>query len=174
MLLSRLFTAVVLIGALSGCGFQPLYATSQKVPESRGFSDVYIKQVKDRIGQQFRNALIDMINPQGEPHRPAYELQATLTVSQQGLAVQKSASATRANARVNVSFSLIDIKSKETVWSGAASSVASYNILDSEYATLRALENVRARAVRQLAEDVRIRLGVYFHRIGNNQPAAKK
>lgn len=168
---SRL-TAVVLSAALAGCGFRPLYAPSAQAPGAAGFSTVYVAQVRDRVGQQFRNDLIDMISPKGEPENPAYILRASLSESLEELAVQKSAAATRGNVNMTVTFSL-DKVGGGTVMSGSAVSIGSYNILDSEYATMKALETVRARTVRQLAENVRVRLGVYFHR-SQEAPAPAK
>lgn len=170
---SKFAVSLVFVAALSGCGFQPLYAPTAETRGARGFDDVHVANVPDRIGQQFRNALLDMINPRGEPRKPAYILTATLKESQEQLAVQKTASATRANVRLSVTFTLTDTRTKAVVWNGNSMSVASYNILDSEYATLRALENVRERTVRQLAENVRVRLGIFFHR-GNADPGAPR
>lgn len=158
-----LLSPALLVGVLAGCGFRPLYAPSEAGVGAQGFTTVYVAQVPDRLGQQFRNSLVDMINPKGDPDNPTYVLRATLSESREELAVQKSASASRANVNITVSFTLTK-SDGSPVMSGASTSVASYNILDFEYATLKALENVRARAVRQLAENVRVRLGVYFHR----------
>lgn len=158
-----LLNAALLSAGLAGCGFRPLYAPTASGPGAGGFSTVYVAQVPDRIGQLFRNDLIDMISPRGEPENPAYVLHATLSESREELAVQKSAAATRGNVNMTVAFQLEKV-GQGNVMGGTAVSVGSYNILDSEYATLKALEAVRARTVRQLAENVRVRLGVYFHR----------
>lgn len=155
---------LLLFAALAGCGFEPLYAPTTRTRGAADFSTVYVAEVPDRSGQQFRNALLDLINPRGEPSHPVYVLKAQLSESEERLAVQKTASATRANLRMHVLFSLTRVDTKETIWSGSATSVASYNVLDSEYGTLRALANVRERSLRQLAENVRVRLGIFFHR----------
>jgi len=154
----------LVVSALVGCGFTPLYAPSSTGPGAQGFPTIYVAQVEDRVGQQYRNILLDLLNTRGEPLQAAYILRSELSESRETLAVQRTASATRANVRMTVRFDLFKRGHSTPVWTGEAISVASYNVFDSEYATLQALENVRARAVRQLAENVRIRLGIYFHR----------
>ena len=41
-------------------------------------------------------------------------------------------------------------------------SVTSYDLVDSDFATLSAESDARKRAVRQISEDIKIRLGIYF------------
>lgn len=169
---SKPLRALLFLPLLYGCGFTPLYAPTPTAPGAQGFPTIHIAQVKDRIGQQYRNFLLDLLNSRGEPQNPDYVLKSTLNESQENLAVQRTASATRANVRMTVQFQLFKRGQNNPVWSGNSTSVASYNVFDSEYATLRALENVRQRAVRQLAENVRVRIGIYFHRedVGPTSP----
>ena len=59
--------------------------------------------------------------------------------------------ATRANLILAASYALRDAGDGEALLTGRVESIASYNILDSPYATLAAEKNARARAVKQLA-----------------------
>ena len=160
---SKAFTAVLFSALLAGCGFHPLYARGPAGGGAQDFATVRVAPVADRIGQQFRNDLIDMLTPKGEPENPRYILRAELTESIQDLAVAKSANATRGNVHMSVTFRLEQVGG-DVVLSGTSASIASYNVLESEFATRSALENVRERTVRQLAENVRVRLGVFFRR----------
>ena len=50
------------------------------------------------------------------------------------------------------------------VFSGQSNSVNSYNIVDSQFATFISERDARERALRELSEDIRLRLATYFAR----------
>lgn len=125
-------------------------------------SSIKIGLIADRSGQQLRNELLDKLTPYGPPARAKYGLKVTLSEGTSGLAVKKSEIATRANLRVAANFSLTDRASAELLFSGSSFVVASYNILSSEFTTLIAEKDARARAIRGVAEDIQRRLAAYF------------
>ena len=51
-----------------------------------------------------------------------------------------------------------------TLLKANAISANSYNILRSEFATLSAENDARARAVRELSDEIRTRIGIYLSR----------
>ena len=59
-------------------------------------------------------------------------------------------------------FRLIRTTDGLTVFSATSRVTVSYNILDSEFASLLSEKNARERGVRELSEDMRTRLGVFF------------
>ena len=95
-------------------------------------------------------------------------MRATITESVATLGVRKTAFATRANLTVKAQYRLVSLAGGETLVSGDNSITVSYNILDSEYATQAAEKDARARAVRELSEEIRTRLGVYFARVAGS------
>jgi len=160
---SRMATAVVGLTLLAGCGFRPLYsepATGDGVLTD--FAAVQISPIADRLGQSVRNHLLDMLNPRGRPARPVYRLDVELKESIQKLAVRQTALATRANLLVGAEFWLVDSRSGRVVTSGSADVVSSYNLLDSEFATLSAENDARDQSALLIAQDIRARLGIYF------------
>jgi len=160
---NRIAVVVFGLALLSGCGFRPLYsetATGDGVLAE--FAGVEISPISDRLGQNVHNHLLDMLNPRGRPARPTYRLKVELQESIQKLAVRRTALATRANLLVGAEFWLVDTSNGKTVTSGTADVVSSYNILDSEFATLSAENNARDRSALLIAQDIRARIGVYF------------
>jgi len=147
---------------LGACGFQPLHAGKGGGAGAADLSTVQVKVIPNRLGQQLRNQLIDVLTPRGVPDRPLYYLDVGLRESTQRLAVQKSAFATRANYRLSADFSLLDVVSGKSVFAGHEEVVSSYNISRSDYATLVGARDARIRATRALGEDIRTRLGVFF------------
>ncbi len=160
MVLLPLF-AMVLLGA---CGFRPLYGTDATGGAPGELATIKISPIPDRLGQQLRNHLLDLLSPRGRPADPRYVLTVRLEQATQRLAIEKDAFATRANLRLTALYSLQDPNNRENVLSGKSLVVSSYNILDSEFATLMAEKDAKARAAREIAHDIRTRLAAFFVR----------
>ena len=164
MSLFKVTTVLTVLVILPGCGFRPLYGN----PSSGGFSPelalIKVEPIKDRIGQMLRNHLRTTLNPKTRPKKPLYLLKTDVSEGTASLAVRKSAFATRANLKVMASFQLLNAATGKIMHRASRSITVSYNILDSEYATLAAEKDARIRAVRELSEEIRTQLGVYFSR----------
>ncbi len=151
-------------GFLGGCGFQPLYGKSFAAYAPEEFAAIRVKPIKDRIGQQLHNHLLSLLNPNGRPKKPRYALETDISESIVSLGVRKSAFATRANLTLRINYRLSRIPGGGTVVAGKEAIIVSYNILDSDFATLMAEKNARDRAVRELAQAIRTRLAAQFTR----------
>jgi LPS-assembly lipoprotein len=158
-------------GGLGGCGFRPLYGRSSGADLGDTLAQVEIGQVRNttaggrdlaRVGQQLHNALLDRLNPRGPGREQVYRLEVTLSESISSLAVQKSADATRADLSLDSSFILQDQRTGLTLYSGNSEAVSSFNILNSEFATLMAEKGARDRAVRQLGDDIRLKIAIFL------------
>ncbi len=148
---------------LQGCGFQPMYGGSSQAA-SPEFTKIKVEPIPDRIGQILHNHLLTALNPRGRPLKPVYILNTKLTEGSTSLAVRKSAFATRANLSVSANFNLVSTLNGKSLYSGTSKITVSYNILDSEFATLAAQKDARSRAVREISHGIRNQLGVYFSR----------
>lgn len=159
---SRLATAVLAAFVVGACGFQPLY----RAPGGDIRADlakVHIAPIEDRIGQELRNALRAALQPQGPAPDSEWRLDTKLDESTQRIFVEKSAFATRANLRIRAAFRLIRTNGQEPeAYDGNAIAISSYDILDSEYATLLAERDARSRAVDQLSLDIGNRVAAWL------------
>ena len=154
---------VAVLAVLTGCGFQPLYGSAGQVDIGAELASIKIDVIKDRIGQQLRNHLLDSINPLGPPGFPAYTLSVTLKESKQELAVKKSAITTRVNISFSAAFTLRGTKRDSPVQlTGTSMIVTGYNILTSDFATLTAAQDARTRAVRELGNDITNRIAAFI------------
>ena len=165
MSLARAISWVLIAGMCSsGCGFHPLH--SQNLGTSApGLATIRIAPIADRIGHQLHNLLLDKLTPLGPPAAPRYLLRVTLSESLQNLAVRKDDVATRANLVMNASFNLVRVQDGASLLSNSAISANSYNILSQEFATLSAENGARARAVRELSDQIRTRIAIYLSRV---------
>lgn len=165
MSLCRVYVLLCGMALLSGCGFRPLYGDHEGGSVSREFARIEIGSIRDRAGQQFRSRLLYLLQPRGTAGSPAYHLGVSLTESSSSLGVQKTSLATRANLVVTAGISLASLGGGEALYTATDQVSVSYNILNSEFATLMAEKDARNRAINALSENIRIRLGAYFERL---------
>ena len=158
----RILVLAAAVVTVAACGFQPLYGSRVAGSAPAEFSQIRIDPIPDRVGQQLHNHLLTILNPDGRPEKPRYVMKATVTESLTELGVRKTAFATRANLLMRAVYSLTSVTTDKYVFGGDSAITVSYNILDSEFATLMAEKDARTRAVREISEDIRIRLGVFF------------
>ena len=126
------------------------------------FSEIRIEPTKDRIGQVLSNELKHLLNPLHEPIKPKYYLVTTLTISGRSLAVRKTAYATRSNLITVSKHQLFNSLSRKLISTGYNTVIVSYNIYSSRYATLSAEKDAETRAVKKLAQDIRLQIGTFF------------
>ncbi len=156
-------TAALLL-VLSGCGFQPLYGKNSVGGVDDELARVKVQVIADRTGQQAHNYLLDRLNRKGRPAKPRYLLEIRLTVAKSELGIQRNEAATRAKLVLTADFQLSDIETQEVLLTRSARSSNSYNIVDSAVATRSAEADATDRAARELSEDIRVMLALYFRR----------
>lgn len=153
--------------ALAACGFQPLYGPRDASTTSDQLAAVKVELIADRLGQQVRNYLLDRMSPRGEPKAPRYRLAVELSESLQELGFRKDETATRANLVVTADYALIKVGEKKPLLKGISQSANSFNIVNSDYATLVAENDARKRAARRLSDEITTRLAIYFNGRGD-------
>ena len=151
---------------LSACGFEPLYGRhGTDAPTVQGeLETVQIQPIAERIGQRLYNHLRDRLNPRGTPGEPRYTLHVTLEETSDKLAVNIDKTAARANLTVIASYELKSVTREEIVYRGHSRTVGSYNIVSNLFSTYSAEEDTRVRAAEVLADDIRVKLALYFSR----------
>ena len=113
---------------------------------------------------QLRNRLLEKITPGSGVDLPQFRLSVSLESSTQELLIQLDNTATRQNLRMKASFALTDLASGEIVFKGTSVSIGSFNVVDSEFATIVAEDNAAERAARDIGEEIFDLLVVYFNR----------
>lgn len=157
-------SSLLLAGLVAGCGFRPLYKQTSNTDTVREFSQISIAQPEDRPSQQLRNHLVDILTPYGQPDRPVYRLDFLITESLGSVFVTRTEEITRNNLQLTASAYLRDYQTGQPLFSISATSQASYNVTQADYANLVSEKNARERALRDVAEQIRLRLGNYFDR----------
>lgn len=164
---------------LTGCGFSPLYAQKQaQAPETayqRLYGEkppvatfqvtdetakIYVAPIADRLGQLIRNRLSERLAPRGQANKLRYRLKVDLEkpVHQQGVRIDDTA--TRATVTFKADYRLFE--GDTVVVSGKTRTIGSYNILDAPYGTVVSAQKTEERAADVLANDIALRLAVFF------------
>ena len=160
--------AVLCLG-LAGCGFQPLNSRTTNASAESGqlsnlqeLSAIRIAPLSDRTGQEMHNLLRDRLNPSGQPSAPRYQLEVRLTESIRELAFESDETATRADLSIIANYRLLRLDTQKSLSSGRSRSISSYNILERQFASTISEADARSRALRDIADDIKIRLSAYF------------
>jgi LPS-assembly lipoprotein len=159
----RLFVLCGCALTLSGCGFHPLYGTigSDKGAQAI-FSSIYVEPVdQERTGYELRNQLIDLLRAADRPAAAAYRLKVSVTETREGVALQNDGTITRYDIAFKANYELTDAKAK-SVMKGVETTLESFDVANSPYASLTAQEDSERNAAEDIAEHIRIDLGVHF------------
>ncbi len=164
--LIKTLSVVLVASALSACGFSPLYGTREGgVRTAAELQQIQVVTIEDgRTGHDVYNALIDRLSPYGEPRDPDYQLRIRLNEEREGVAIERNASITRYNYQLVAQYSLLDVRSGNVIHEGRSRSIASYNVVESQFATLMARRDAEERAATELSEDIKLRLAIFFDR----------
>ncbi len=152
-------------GLLAGCGFRPLYGTSGVSASPAVLSalaQTRIRPIADRSGQRLRQILNEKIYSNGPAEGSVYDLEIVLNKQIVELGVRPDSTTSRANLILTATFSLYEAGAR--AYADVAQGVVSYNILDDQFATVTSQSDAEDRALRQLGEDIKTRLAVYFDR----------
>lgn len=160
----RAFLSVLAIAAagLSGCGFQPLYGRTESGSIVDEFAQIKIQPIANRAGQILRNHLIDGLQPRGEPERPAYTLAIQLIEPlPQDLGISRTDAVVRYSYIAYANCRLLDSGGRE-IWRGRSTSSTSYEVTNSQFATLAGQTNARDRVMEEIAIDVKAQLAAFY------------
>ena len=150
---------------LGGCSFQPLYyqGKTDLLSETAAIDILPVAQESGRI---LVNKLKDLLNPENESIEKKYTLFVFLKENiydDQGILGDNTS--TRATMRITADFTLKEgnkVLLKETSFS-----TSSYNILMLPYPTVTAENTTRKRLLEVLANNISIRLAVFFKKENN-------
>ncbi|MBL8700905.1 MAG: hypothetical protein JNK67_21195 [Alphaproteobacteria bacterium] len=162
MISRRSLLVPAVAGPLAACGFEPLYGRFDNRSLTDELARIKIDMIPNRSGQLLRNFLLDGLSPRGQPDRPAHVLTVELIEPRpQDLGVARDDSIVRYGYATTAVFKLAD-SSGRVVLQGQASSVSSYEVTNSEFATVAGRNNARDRVLEEIAHDVKAQLAAHF------------
>jgi LPS-assembly lipoprotein len=170
-------------GALSACGFKPLYGQTSTTAKSGATVDAHLAAIEvrapvwersaspfdaggnarydARVSQILHNALRDGLNPYGQPGNPAYHLSMELEEKAAGTITAEGGDIDRYNLTLISHFVLSDA-AREELLEDYIAAIAAYSVVKDPYLDIVSKNDARDRAARQLAELIKMRLAAYF------------
>ena len=162
--MTRAFASLAILLLCTGCGFHPLYGDAGGGAVEPRMRAIFVEPVSDlsvaNTGYDLRNAMIDTLDSNNDA--ALYRLKMTFSETTQGIALQTNASITRYNDTLTVNYELTDATSGAVLTKGVETGLSGYNVVSSPYASLVAQQDADRRAVKDIAERIRIDLGVWF------------
>ncbi|MDR3733963.1 MAG: LPS assembly lipoprotein LptE [Acidobacteriaceae bacterium] len=156
---------LVTLGLLGGCGYQPVYGSRGADIGSDKLQNIAIDTIADRSGQELRNLLIDRFYRVDRPSNPKYRLSINLTSATVSTAIQKDTTATRAQMSLVASYTLFNKADGKSLFSTNSRAIVDFNILSTQYGSLVTQQDATDRGIALIADDIALRLALYFDRV---------
>ena len=164
--------ALVLVGLLtlgpSGCGFTPMYAKggADNSGINADLAAIRVLPIKDRMGQQLRNSLVQRLTPQGEPADYRYSLKIILSERASDMGYRRDSFATM--GKLSMDASVILVGDGLSLLSVSATTEVSFDYLGPRYASVAMERDAEDRAITQLAENIRSQVAATIKRYKAN------
>lgn len=156
--------------ALSGCGWQRLYADPESGPASADLRAIKVMPIAERIGQRLEIALRNSLNPTGEPTLQRYMLRTTLVYSLSNLGIQSQGTATLGRIDVYATSYLADNRTGQNLLAITVHEQNSFQLNPNQYSTVVGEDDAQRRTVAELNQEIVRRLSLFFERRVAQQP----
>ena len=156
----RLFFYFIVFFIFTSCGYEPIYSKNPNT--NKELLSISVQNIKNRPGQILRNTLLNKLNPERERVITKYRLIVEISESKSSLAYRRDMSATRTDLKITANYLLKDIKNGEILLKQEAKSIASFDVVESVYATLIAEKDVREKNLKVISNDIYTNLVIFF------------
>lgn len=159
----RILSVFLILLLLTSCGFRPLHAPAEQMAVTNTMLHyVAVDSIPGRSGQILQVALEDGLHPEGRQPELSYRLGVSLNEVKQPIIVERTGRVTRYNLILSANFRVYDPSSGRTLHKGKARRISSYNVSTADFATFSAERDARERGLKELAEDIIMRLAAAF------------
>jgi LPS-assembly lipoprotein len=155
---------MIVLLALSGCGWRPLYADAETGPADSELRAIKVDPISERTGQELELALRNLFNPTGIDTPQRYELKTTLAVARSELGIQSQGLATRSKIDGYATFVLSDLKTGKQLFKDTTHSFDTFDVEPSGYNTVVNDNDARKRVAEELSQEIVMRLTFFLQR----------
>ncbi|MCE3233010.1 MAG: hypothetical protein K0R98_1267 [Rickettsiaceae bacterium] len=155
------FVLLVVLLALSSCGFTPVY---KQTVDSTGavatdeFAAVEIIAPHNLYGQAFATNLSDLLNPSSKTVPIKYRLTTEVDKSESGLTIEQDRTTSRYKVTVMVKYTLTDVATGKVIDQGRIRRDGGYDRVESDYATYVSADDTAKRIIKELAADAKLKI----------------
>lgn len=146
---------------LAGCGFHPLYRPNGSGNWDSALAAINVQPIANRSGQILELALREDLNPGALSVPKRWILSTALIVSRADLGIQRNATATTSEITVTANFTIRDAKTGKPIYSNSSQAVGDFDLINDAYATEVAAQAARDRAIREVADEMTLRLALF-------------
>lgn len=150
---------IVFVLLLSGCGFQPLYKTSDNVGGQnykQDLASIQIKEERKRINQELRNNLKQVLNPDDLKIDPKYLLTVGVQKGVTATFITSTGSSGRNQVTLTAKYQLKDLTSNKIISSGTTNAIDYYTVnVDQRFANYIAEDSIASNLTLVLAQNIR-------------------
>jgi len=141
------------LAALAGCGFAPAYGPG-------GGGDALMGQVGVTAPHGRAGFLLtrEIETRLGRPETPRYELRPEIELRSEGIAIDRSNVAARANLIGTVRYTLTNLETGEVADRGSVTNFTGYSTFDTPIVTRAAARDAMERLMQMLADQMLTRL----------------
>lgn len=156
-------------GALTACGFQPVYmptASGQPGPAQRNLAAIHVNLLGDRPGMLLRQALQERFEGAGGVTPSRYDLTINYWIAGEAQGIQPDTTVTRARVTGTANWVLTAQDPARTrLTDGSAHAVDAMNQFDSQIFAID-LENqtIYKRLAETIADQISLQLAAYFRK----------
>ena len=125
-----------------------------------------------RGGQVLQTELEDLLHPDNVFPTPRYTLKVTLEEAKQPIVIERNARVSRYNLVMIARYELVDLNSGATVYRNETKRIGSYNASLSDFSTYVAEGDARNRNIKQLANDMVMRISEKLKRFAGDTPSS--
>lgn len=157
-ILARCMLGVVVLSAITACGFRPVYATYEDDRDlTKKLTAIEISSADTVINQYVRRSLTRLITPEKNKARaPLYVLELDANASHGALAIQLDQEVTRYKTTVSLRYSIKEKASGKIMRQGTLVRQGGYDVVESEYAEHVSRNDTEKRVASELAEDLKL------------------
>jgi LPS-assembly lipoprotein len=152
--------------ALSGCGFHPVYSSASATDPgpAAGLAAIEVQPIYERPGQILREALKGRLRT--EPGTPRhFDLNVSFWIAGDAEGILNFTQATRIRLIASANWTLVSRDGKHTqLTSGSDRVLDGFDIFDTQYFAVDLdNEHVQRRMAEAMAEQIALRLAMWFH-----------
>ncbi|HVH77764.1 MAG TPA: LPS assembly lipoprotein LptE [Stellaceae bacterium] len=148
--------------AVSGCGWEPLYADPQTPVAAAALHAIKVAPISERAGQQLETELRDSLNPDHQTAKQLYQLNVTLSRSLSTTGLQSQGLGTRGQVNMSATYQLLELATKKVLQTGVIHSTDSFDIQANGYSTVVAENDATTRDVEEIRREIVARLTIFL------------
>lgn len=157
--LPKRLLAFLLVFGLYSCGFQVIYNEKEKDSTNLSYVEelaaIRIKKNRDRLSQELKNNLYDILNPDYIKTDPKYFLSLIIKKSSSPTYITSTGSSGRNKITLTISYELKSLKTATIISKGFTSVNDNYDVTSNRYGTYVSENYISSNLTKTASQNIR-------------------